>query len=80
MFFQSLATPAFVLLLVAAVVVLILRDWRLVLAALAVQYIGVFVLTAGAWPVSLAIIKLVVGWMATAALGLTQLSNKETVE
>jgi hypothetical protein len=79
-FIQAVATPAFVLLLVAAVAVLILRDWRLVLAALAVQYIGVFLLTAEAWPVGLAIIKLVVGWMATAVLGLTQLSHIETVE
>jgi hypothetical protein len=80
MSFQTLAAPAFVLLLAAAVAVLILRDWRMVLAALALQYIGVFVLAAGAWPVSLAIIKLVVGWMATAALGLTQLSHRESVE
>ena len=80
MFFQAMAVPAFIILLVAAVAVLILRDWRLVLAALAVQYIGVFLLAAGVWPVSLAIIKLVVGWMATAVLGLTQLSHKETVE
>lgn len=64
-----------ILLLVAnACVLLITRQWRWVLAALAVQYFLAFLLVATSWPLELAAVKLVGGWMAVAIQGLTRLN------
>ncbi len=73
---QALATPAFIFLVITSLGVLISRDWRLVIAFFAAQYIGVLILVAISWPFGLAGIKLVVGWMAGAALGTTQIGQK----
>lgn len=59
---------------------LISRDWRLELGLLGLQYLGVFWLTNQHWPISMAAIKLVTGWMAIATLGMTRLSLKEADE
>lgn len=66
------------LLLVTSVGILISRDWRLGLGFLGLQYLGVFWLTSQHWPVSMAAIKLVTGWMAIATLGITRLNIKES--
>jgi hypothetical protein len=47
------------------------RDWRWDLGLLAIQYLGVAILVAQHWPLGMAAAKLVTGWMATAALGMT---------
>ena len=47
------------------------RDWRWDLGMLAIQYLGVSILVAQHWPLGMAAAKLVTGWMATAALGMT---------
>jgi hypothetical protein len=59
---------------------LISRDWRLELGLLGLQYIGVFWLTNQHWPISMATIKVVTGWMAIATLGISRLNLKETEE
>jgi hypothetical protein len=59
---------------------LISRDWRLELGLLGLQYLGVFWLTNQHWPISMAAIKLVTGWMAIAILGVTRLNLKKTEE
>lgn len=69
-----------VLLLVTSGGLLVSRDWRLELGLLGVQYLGVFWLTSLHWPVSMAAIKLVTGWMAIATLGITRLNLKDTEE
>ena len=56
--------------------ILISRDWRLELSLLGLQYAGVFWLTNQHWPISMAAIKLVTGWMAIATLGMTRLNIK----
>jgi hypothetical protein len=56
---------------------LISRDWRLELGLLGLQYLGVFWLTNQHWPISMAAIKLVTGWMAIAILGITRLNLKD---
>jgi hypothetical protein len=68
------------LLLATSVGLLISRDWRLALGFLGVQYLGVFWLVSQHWPVSMAAIKLVTGWMAIATLGVTRLNIKELDE
>ncbi len=50
---------------------LLARDWRWSLGLLGVQYLGAATLTAQHWPIGMAAAKLVAGWMATAALGMT---------
>jgi hypothetical protein len=47
------------------------RDWRWDIGLLAIQYLGVAILVAQHWPLGMAAVKLVTGWMATAALGMT---------
>jgi len=56
---------------------IIIRDWRLELGLLGLQYVGVFWLTNQYWPISMAAIKLVTGWMAIAILGITRLNLKD---
>ena len=72
----ALSTFAFVLIVIAAMMILIFRDWRINTAALALQYLAAFVLVTLSWPIGLAIVKLIAGWMATAALALTCLRQK----
>jgi len=68
------------LLLVTSALLLISRDWRPALGLLGAQYLGVFWLTSLHWPISMAAIKLVAGWMAVATLGITRLNIKEPEE
>jgi len=73
----ALSTLAFLLIVITAMVILIFRDWRINTAALALQYLGVFYLVTLSWPIGLAIVKLIVGWMATATIGLTCLRQMD---
>ena len=66
--------------LLTSVGLLISRDWRLELGLLGLQYVGVFWLTNQHWPISMAAIKVVTGWMAIATLGITRLNLKEPEE
>lgn len=71
-------TLAFVLIVITGMVILIFRDWRINAAALTIQFLAVFVLVTLSWPIGLAVIKLIVGWMATAAIALTCLRQMDT--
>lgn len=53
---------------------LIRRNWRWSLGLLATQYLGIFLLVLTQWPVGLATVKLVAGWMACTVLGIAQLN------
>lgn len=68
---------AFILIVIASMTILIFRDWRFNAVALAVQYLAAFALVTRVWPVGMAVIKLIVGWMATTALALTCLRQKK---
>jgi hypothetical protein len=79
----DLSTLAFTVIVLTAMIILVFRDWRFSAGALAVQYLAVFYLVSLSWPISLAVVKLIVGWMATAAIGLTcmrQMGHEEAVE
>lgn len=60
-----------VLLLLTSIGLLITRDWHWSLGLLAVQYLGMFWLVQLHWPTAMAAVKLMTGWMAAAALGIT---------
>jgi hypothetical protein len=70
--FVSIASAALVTL--TGLLLLISRNWRVSIALLTLQYLGVVQLIAGSWPLSMAITRLVAGWMAGAMLGMAMLS------
>jgi len=62
--------------------ILIVPSRRLMTGLLALQYVGVFLLVSISWPVEIAVVKLVAGWMAAAVLFLTyqNLPGSNTVD
>jgi len=50
--------------------------WRWILLALGLQYVAVFLLVSQIWPISLAAIKIITGWMAAAVLGASHQANE----
>jgi hypothetical protein len=70
----TIAWIAVIVLLVTSTGLLIVRDWRWSLGLLAAQYLGVYVLTLQHWPLGMASVKLVAGWMSAAILGMTRSS------
>ena len=69
---------AVILVSLTSIYVLIGRDWRYCIGALAVQYIGVFGLVFVSWPLEMAVAKMVTGWMAGAILGIAMTSVPDT--
>jgi hypothetical protein len=65
------------LLVANALMIYMARDWRWVLGGLALQYLLAFLLITPVWPLELAAVKLVGGWMAAAVLGITRLNLVE---
>jgi hypothetical protein len=59
------------LLFVCGTGILLVQNRRWMTGLLAVQYIGVFSMVSISWPVEIAVVKLVAGWMAAAVLFLT---------
>jgi hypothetical protein len=59
---------------------LLQRNWRWGIGLLATQYLIIFWLVQTHWPVSMAVVKLVTGWMACAVLGLALINNDQSQE
>lgn len=61
---------------------LLIRDWRLTIILLAVQFLALFMLTLQHWPIGMASVKVVAGWMSAAVLGMTRsgLSDEQIAE
>jgi len=74
---QFLSTLAFIIITITSMVNLIIREWRFNAIALGIQYLTAFVLVTLSWPVGMAIVKLIVGWMATTAIALTILRQHQ---
>ncbi|MGE5221155.1 MAG: hypothetical protein ACM3PY_01885 [Omnitrophica WOR_2 bacterium] len=70
MSFETLAFPSVLIVTLTSLLLLISRNWRWSILALALQYIGVFLLVAPHWPIEMAVTKIVAGWMAGAVLGI----------
>lgn len=51
---------------------LLTRDWRWSISLLAVQYLAMFILVLQHWPLGMASVKVVAGWMSAAILGMTR--------
>lgn len=67
----AFAILAFIILVMTSMVILVFRDWRINSIALGIQYLAGFYLITLSWSPGMAVIKLIVGWMAAAAIGLT---------
>lgn len=65
---------AALLILLTASGLLLARDWRWILGLLAGQYLASFWLVTRHWPLGMAAVKLVTGWMAITALAMTLLA------
>lgn len=68
----TFAWIAVLVILVTSVGSLLVRDWRLIIILLALQYLGMFILVLQHWPLGMATVKVVAGWMAAAILGMTR--------
>lgn len=64
--------------LATASVILVSRDWRISLGALALQYLAAFWLVSQHLPFAMGSVKLITGWMVVAILGMTRLSLAQT--
>jgi hypothetical protein len=62
------------LIFITSTAMLVNRDWRLSLGALAIQYLAAFWLVTRHLPFVMGSAKLITGWMVVAALGMTRLS------
>ena len=75
----TIAWIAVIIILVTSTALLLVRDWRWSIILLAIQYFGMFILTLQHWPLGMASVKVVAGWMSAAILGMTRsglLSNE----
>ncbi|MCJ7703692.1 MAG: hypothetical protein MUO62_19100 [Anaerolineales bacterium] len=68
--FEVLTLPALFVLAATSIILILGEDWRISISALGVQYIGVFILVGVTWPLEMAVIKLVAGWISAAVLGM----------
>ena len=68
----TFAWIAVVTILITSIGLLLTRDWRWSIILLAIQYLGMFILTLQHWPLGMASVKLVAGWMSAAILGMTR--------
>ena len=71
---------ALILAIATSTGLLLSRDWRWSLGLLAAQYLSVFWLVQTHWPISMAAVKLVTGWMACAVLGIAQINSRREGE
>ncbi len=78
--FANYSLPAVLLLLITSFTLLSKPDWRWSLLALYLQYLGVFILVASAWPTAMAASRLVAGWIAGAVLGMAVVSLPQAVQ
>ena len=69
---SALAWFAAILVTVTSVGLLLARDWRWLIIHLATQYFGMLILVLVHWPLGMASVKVVAGWMSAAILGMTR--------
>lgn len=75
----TFAWIAVVLMVITSAGLLFVRDWRWNIILLAIQYLGMFVLTLQNWPIGMASVKVVAGWMSAVILGMTRSGLPEDV-
>lgn len=69
-----------VLVAATSLFLLVSKNWRLSVLALALQYVAVFWMVLEVWSLGLSVVKLIGGWMAGAVLGTSILAETENAE
>ena len=69
---QTLSWIAVLIIVATSVGLLLVRDWRTSIILLSIQYIAMFILCLQHLPPGMASVKVVVGWMSAAILGMTR--------
>src|SRR6185436_6503696 len=69
---STLVWFAVILITITSVGLLLARDWRWLIIFLAAQYFGMLILILQHWPMGMASVKVVAGWMSSAILGMTR--------
>ncbi len=69
---STLAWIAVLLITITSIGLLLARDWRWLIIFLSAQYFGMLILTLLHWPLGMASVKVVAGWMSAAILGMTR--------
>ena len=69
---STLAWIAVILITITSIGLLLARDWRWLIIFLSAQYFGMLILTLQHWPLGMASVKVVAGWMGAAILGMTR--------
>lgn len=77
---EIVALPLVIMLGITSILLISVVDWRIRVALLAIQYFGVFILISQSWPVSMAVSKLIAGWIAGAILGMALVSKPLTTK
>jgi hypothetical protein len=77
---ETVAWIAAVVVGITSIGLLLARDWRWSIILLAVQYLGMFALTLHHWPLGMASVKVVAGWMSAAILGMTRSGLSDEVD
>ncbi len=77
MFTDIVSWVAVAITLISSASIIMMRDWRLSLGALAVQYIAVFWLVSRHFPFAMSSVKLITGWMVIAILGITRMTQTD---
>lgn len=70
--FSELGFIAVIVIGLSTFVLLLSKSWRWQTGALGFQYLSVFILVAVSWPLDLAAVKLVAGWMGASILGISR--------
>jgi hypothetical protein len=71
----DLSLVGLALLAVIAMLLVVVSNWKLSLGLLALLYVGETLLISESWPISIAVVKLISGWMAVGMLGLSYWSG-----
>ena len=72
--FDAYVLPAVLLLSFTALTLLISHDWRVLVSALGLMYVGVFILVLSSWSLEMTVVKLAAGWISASVLGISMVS------
>ena len=75
--FSPYVVPSLWLIIATSASLLVIKETRATSLLLGIQYIGVFILVGLTWPIEMAVIKIVVGWLVAIVLGL-EIRNKSS--
>jgi hypothetical protein len=68
--------PGLILIVLTTFTLLLSRDWRWIISAFFIQYLGVFLLVIGLWPLPMAVTKLIAGLITVGVLWTAWISSR----